>query len=764
MASTVTPDERAADRPLTDPLHDDFQRYAFAQRIAQTLIGRRSQESIVVGLYGKWGEGKSTVLNFLQQTLAKQPTQAAVVTFNPWRFPDESQLLVQFFSQLAHAIDGQLHTRGERAADAVKKYLAPLLPTMTYGVGESDLGKGMQSIADALLPNTEELRARVEEMIVASGKRVIVIIDDLDRLEKPQLQAVFRLVKLTADFRQTAYLLAFDDERVAGAIGELFTPLAAKDADVADAGRHFLEKIIQVPLRLPRAQPDALLQFCWNRLSDAMQDTNTHLSENENERLGEVLRAAILPRLSTPRLAVRLANAVQFSLPLLQGEVNAVDLLLLEAMRTFYPDLYQFIANNEHAVVGSARGGTIYLSTGSGSNNNAGDERHQAILDGALGRYQGDERRGATQLLSALFPRVSRLYNRSSPFSLRGRNNRHSLTEEELTRQQSIAADTHFRRYFSYTVIRGDVSDTELAAFLAQEEPAEQLRVAQAMVSQLGVGRFLQKISYQLSSIDEAQARRLWNVVSAISPDLSTIRGSAIGQGSSQTDVAAKLMLNLLARVSDAIMRRQLVQDLVQSGGTFALAVELVDRLRLRARDEQRTRDEVEEPEEASIELFTAAEWQQLGAEMPLWLLTRALREADTAPLYQTHPVEAQWLLFTVWPQSEQPLSSVQYVTRFLEQLPQDLYDFLAVCSSRLSMGGRDFFANLTTETVQYLKQHFGSTLYEVAKRLIGPDEVVTNPSYDPNEPTPHQRVQQFVYLYERLSDTAQQPSSEEGE
>lgn len=766
MASPVSPDERAADRPISDPSHDDFQRYAFAQRIAQTLIGRRSQESIVVGLYGKWGEGKSTVLNFMQQALAEHSTQVAIVTFNPWRFPDESQLLVQFFNQLARAIDGQLHTRGERATEAVKKYLAPLLPKMNYGVGESDLGQGVQTIADAMLPDTEELRNRVEELIVTSGKRVIVIIDDLDRLEKPQLQAVFRLVKLTADFRQTAYLLAFDDERVAGVIGELFTPTAAANTDVAKAGYHFLEKIIQVPLRLPRAQPDALLQFCWSRLSDAMQDTNTTLSEAEQERLSDVLRAAILPRLSTPRLAVRLANAVQFSWPLLQGEVNAVDLLLLEAMRTFYPELYQFVSTHEHALVGAALGGTIYLDTGSGSTHETANKQHQAILDDVLNHHQGDERRGARQLLCALFPRVNKLYHRSSPFTFRGRNKRHSLTEEELTRLQSIAAATHFHRYFSYTVLRGDVSDTEFFSFLKEERAAEQLRTAQGMITQLGVGRFLQKIEYQLPSLNEEQARSLWQVLLAVSPGLSNVRGSSFGLGSSQTSVTAKLLLPLLTIVSDITVRRQLVQSLVQTDGTFALAMELTRQLsqHIRGDDKEGDEEELDEQEEASIQLFAPAEWQRLEPEINQWLLTRALGEAGEAPLYRTHPMDAYWLLFTVWPLSSRTLGPIQYVADSLAQSPQNLYDFLAACSSLISTEGRDLLANMKQETVQYLRLLFGPILYEVARSLVGPTEIVTNPSHDPNEPTPDQRAQQFIYLYEHLPDTSQQPGSDSSE
>lgn len=58
----LSSEARAGDGPVEQPEHDDFQRAGFAQRIAQTLSSRTEASSIVLGLYGKWGEGKSEVV------------------------------------------------------------------------------------------------------------------------------------------------------------------------------------------------------------------------------------------------------------------------------------------------------------------------------------------------------------------------------------------------------------------------------------------------------------------------------------------------------------------------------------------------------------------------------------------------------------------------------------------------------------------------------------------------------------------------------
>jgi predicted KAP-like P-loop ATPase len=155
----------------------------------------------------------------------------AVLNFNPWRFPDEAQLLLSFFGELAQIIDKQLYTKGERATKILTSYVAPLIPSVGLGPATADLSKPIGEVFSKLLPDVDKLRTRLEELITESGKRVVVIIDDIDRLEKTQIQTIFRLVKLTADFKHTAYLLAFDDLMVARAIGEVFAASAESEGE-----------------------------------------------------------------------------------------------------------------------------------------------------------------------------------------------------------------------------------------------------------------------------------------------------------------------------------------------------------------------------------------------------------------------------------------------------------------------------------------------------------------------------------------------------
>src|SRR6202012_693202 len=201
-----------ADKPVSEENEDRFQRYPFSKRIADTIINRSSSESIVFGLFGAWGEGKSSVLNFIGQELYKAD-QVIQIHLNPWRYTDEDALLYAFFKKITWGLGKNLETKGEKVAGFVKKYGSS---GSVFGFDFSGIGK---SIADVDL---EMLKNRVDEFLSESTSKIVVYIDDIDRLDKQEIYALFRLVKLTADFSNTTYILSFDEGMVAAAIGERF--------------------------------------------------------------------------------------------------------------------------------------------------------------------------------------------------------------------------------------------------------------------------------------------------------------------------------------------------------------------------------------------------------------------------------------------------------------------------------------------------------------------------------------------------------------
>jgi predicted KAP-like P-loop ATPase len=76
------------DRPIEAEQEDKFNRLPFASRIANTIAHRTDSSSLVVGIFGKWGEGKTSVLNLMKSAL-KHHDDVEVVPFNPWHFTSQ---------------------------------------------------------------------------------------------------------------------------------------------------------------------------------------------------------------------------------------------------------------------------------------------------------------------------------------------------------------------------------------------------------------------------------------------------------------------------------------------------------------------------------------------------------------------------------------------------------------------------------------------------------------------------------------------------
>ena len=126
------------DAPIDDPDTDRLRRSPFADRIADTIASRNDPTSVVSGIYGRWGEGKTSVLNFIEQRLAESDS-IVCIRFNPWLYQSETELLLSFFESLATAVGRALKTK--------KEEMCKWLQTLGAAVGTFSVGLGIVTVA-----------------------------------------------------------------------------------------------------------------------------------------------------------------------------------------------------------------------------------------------------------------------------------------------------------------------------------------------------------------------------------------------------------------------------------------------------------------------------------------------------------------------------------------------------------------------------------------------------------------------------------------
>lgn len=527
----------ATDQPIASSKQDRFSRKQFAYRVAHTIANRSDPSSIVVGIYGAWGEGKTSVLRMIDEALATE-NEVKTFWFNPWRYREEEPLLEQFFRSMAHALGSSINSKAEDLGGLLRKYkyfVAPMLmiggvvaKTMagvppTVGDAAKITGEQVGDFADGLSDvDAETLKERIDRHLSDGTTRLVVFMDDLDRLDQQEIQAVFRLVKLTLSFSNTAFVLAFDDDVVEQALTPQF----------GSASRKFLEKIIQVPLQLPRADVLILRKFCFAGVDEALQLAGIELSDDESRRFVQVFDTGILPRLNTPRMARRYGNTLAFALPILKDEVNPADLMLIEAVRVFYPLLYASIRENRDLYVWSL---DDLLSS---ADQGFPERKKQAIL-GALKDFSERDRDAAIDIVKALFPRnVSLLSEQMVGYS--------DETIDSWNLEKRITAHEYFDRYFGYGISPNDISDAQFFAFVASLELGRTSQEVNAEVERFcsdgRVERFLEKVRVASRTLPVRQRGLL---AQAIASNAKLFRGehstAGLGLGNLRESAALRI-------------------------------------------------------------------------------------------------------------------------------------------------------------------------------------------------------------------------------
>jgi predicted KAP-like P-loop ATPase len=482
VSASVGTDAYHSDAPLSDPNQDDFDRLPFARRIAETIATRNDPASLCIGIYGKWGEGKTTVLNFIEKELAPHKDVVEIIHFNPWRFRTEDDLFVGFFGALADGIGKSLKNKREQITEAIAPY-AKILGSASIGVGVVNVSAAQltKSLLESASADVETLKSRLEKLIKETKKKLVIAVDDIDRMDRKQIHAVFKLIKACGDFQYTIYVLAFDDEAVAAALGTEYG-----EGDTV-AGYDFLEKIVQVPLRLPAASRSTLRHFFLTEVDRVLAATQTKLSEDETRSFVDGFDRGLSRVVTTPRMAKRYGNALSFGLPLLAGEVSTIDFLLIEGMRVFFPKLYDFVRVNSETVLDPP---TEY-------NKKEIADRVSRGIETVEEEYRADARR----LLLMLFPRLESVF---------GNMTYDSESEVGWEREKRVCSRSYFQRYFSYAIGKGEISDRRIDDLCAAAGQGNATVVSQ-------------QLKELMAANSESVLTKLWNRADELTPDAAAV-------------------------------------------------------------------------------------------------------------------------------------------------------------------------------------------------------------------------------------------------
>ena len=324
-----------ADQPIKSSSEDVLGRARSAHAFADSIRELDTSQGLVVGILGQWGQGKSSFINLMRERFEADP-RLTVIDFNPWMFSGSDQLLSIFFREIGAELSVSSSNILGQVANWLSKYSEILRPVshfvpVPYAGSIADIASaGISGTAGITSGkrSAQDVRRRIVEELEKLESPIVVVIDDIDRLATIEIREMFKLVRLTANFPNVVYILAFDRERVENALTEDGMP-----------GCKYLEKIVQLSFDVPqtpkgpfRSQVFAGLNRMLEPLADARYD---------RERWRDVYSKVIEPLFSNMRDIARFTLSAKTTLAELGAEIDLVDLLAMEAVRVLRPKLFQ---------------------------------------------------------------------------------------------------------------------------------------------------------------------------------------------------------------------------------------------------------------------------------------------------------------------------------------------------------------------------------------------------------------------------------------
>jgi hypothetical protein len=316
-----------------------------ANRLLAHLADKASTSSFAI--VGPWGSGKTWLLEATikaMSTGADAPQARDLIRFNPWFFADEKALFVGFAELLL-----ELTPKTQKARRALADLLSTVGPSLKFGnVDLTKLAAKGEERARGL-SGPEQIRNRVAGAVGSSKRHVLVIMDDLDRLNPPELLMLFKLIRLIGDVPGISYLLTYDEET-------LLQLLARTDitANSEDRARRYLEKIVEVKWVVPpltQVQLDALVVVPIAAILVESAAFESELNPHDvafDYRLESLLRK----RITTPRSADRFVAMIREIPVRALAELNFDDLAFALYLRAYAPRVWSLVVEESELLTG----------------------------------------------------------------------------------------------------------------------------------------------------------------------------------------------------------------------------------------------------------------------------------------------------------------------------------------------------------------------------------------------------------------------------
>jgi len=328
---------------------------AYAKTITGLIANKENKTPLVIGIYGSWGSGKTTLMELVRKQLKDQDfskderfRKAKTVWFQAWKYSNQDEILAALIEEIFKTMeqDGFLEAWKAMIEKLAKRYQPSKVMSKLVGFTGIDISEWFadleykeklgfyntfQDFFDRLIwdyLNWRPKKTEAEETDDQSGV-LVVFIDDLDRCQNDKIVKVLETIKLFMDKKGCVF--------VVGAAKEIIEKALAEQYGQEDAGK-FMDKIVQVTFNLP--------QIGDHEFETYVQTKSPHISDEIFDHL-----PLIMPAMGhNPRQLKRFLNNLCLQESII-GNKEDVDidfnaLLYWGIIEYAYPSFWHVVKNN----------------------------------------------------------------------------------------------------------------------------------------------------------------------------------------------------------------------------------------------------------------------------------------------------------------------------------------------------------------------------------------------------------------------------------
>ena len=335
------------DQPVPDQDLLNFTRYV--NPLVELLTNRQTETPLTIGLFGRWGSGKTTLMQMIEKHTDRDEMGAMRgfhVWFNPWQYQKEDNLVIP----LLHTIQDRLmEYKLERLGNSISRIAtvvaqvsaSVLLKTATVGnLSLEDIEKRVNTYNEkhakgisAIRTLRQDLQGVVNEITMeGEAGRLVIYIDDLDRCLATQIVELLEAVKLFLDLKHLVVFIAIDKDIVQQGIQAHYKDFNLLEGGLERLTADYIDKMVQLPL------------YLYPLGADKVQEYFSQLPSADCVREQSVLfRDCLLPN---PRKIKRVLNIYALQVNIARNGGQNLDwglLAKLVLLQQQWPDFYRRI-------------------------------------------------------------------------------------------------------------------------------------------------------------------------------------------------------------------------------------------------------------------------------------------------------------------------------------------------------------------------------------------------------------------------------------